>query len=219
MFNEVKKSILSGILITIGGVVYLSSIAAGMAWLGAILFSGGLFAICIYGFNLYTGKVGYIAFKFKDVKYIGFVAQICLVNILTTFVLGILVGKYFPNIHDTAVSVYTKKLAAPLMKDFVSGIFCGILMFLAVDTWKKGYKVGLFIYVPVFIVAGFDHSIANSFYNGAALGEYTFTLKNLWLVLTVVAGNGLGGMIFPVLTRSWKSNKKTEEEVKMEYTA
>lgn len=77
-------------------------------------------------------------------------------------------------------------------------------MFLAVDTWKQGQKIGLFIYVPVFIIAGFDHSIANSFYNGAALGEYTFTLNNLWFILIVVAGNAVGGMIFPLLTRSWK---------------
>ena len=43
--NEVKKSILSGILISIGGCVYLSSIALGYSWFGALLFSGGLYAI------------------------------------------------------------------------------------------------------------------------------------------------------------------------------
>lgn len=207
MVNEIKKSILSGILISIGGCVYLASTNIGngwYGWFGALLFSGGLFAICVYGFNLYTGKVGYIAYHFKDVKYIGFVGQVCFFNLLTTFLLGILIGKYFPNIQEAAVKSYTAKLAAPYWKDFVSGIFCGMLMFLAVDTWKQGQKIGLFIYVPVFIIAGFDHSIANSFYNGAALGEYTFTLNNLWFILIVVAGNAVGGMIFPLLTRSWK---------------
>lgn len=143
-------------------------------------------------------------YHFKDVKYIGFVGQVCFFNLLTTVLLGILIGKYFPNIQDAAVKSYTAKLAAPYWKDFVSGIFCGMLMFLAVDTWKQGQKIGLFIYVPVFIIAGFDHSIANSFYNGAALGEYTFTLNNFWFILIVVAGNAVGGMIFPLLTRSWK---------------
>lgn len=204
MINDIKKSILSGILISIGGCVYLASVAAGYPWFGSILFSGGLYAICVYGFNLYTGKVGYIGYHFSDVKYIGFVGLVCLFNILTTFLLGVLIGKYFPNIQAAAVKSYTAKLAAPYWKDFVSAIFCGMLMFLAVDTWKQGQKIGLFIYVPVFIIAGFDHSIANSFYNGAALGDYTFTLHNLWFVLIVILGNGVGGMVFPVLTRNWK---------------
>lgn len=208
MLNEIKKSILSGILISIGGCVYMASVFAGMPWLGAILFSGGLFAICVYGFNLYTGKVGYIAYHFKDVKYIGLVALICLFNIITTFVLGVLIGKYFPNIREAAVKAYSAKLAAPYWKDFVSSIFCGILMFLAVDTWKKGEKIGMFIYVPLFIIAGFDHSIANSFYNGAALNDQTWTLNNLFFVLIVILGNGIGGMIFPLLTRSWKEENK-----------
>ncbi len=177
----------------------MASVASGMPWLGAILFSGGLYAICVYGFNLYTGKVGYIGYNLKDGKYIGFVFMVCFFNILTTFVLGILVGMYFPNIHDAAVKAYTTKLAAPYWKDFISGIFCGMLMFLAVDTWKKGHKIGLFIYVPLFIIAGFDHSIANSFYNGAALGDYTWTWNNLFFILIVVLGNAVGGMVIPLL--------------------
>lgn len=203
--DEVKKSILSGILISIGGCVYLSSITLGYSWFGALLFSGGLYAICVYGFNLYTGKVGYIAYNFKDAKYIIFVLQICIVNILTTFLLGLLIGSCFPSIHEAAVKSYTAKLSSPYLKDFVSAVFCGMLMFLAVDTWKKGNKIGLFIYVPVFIICGFDHSIANSFYNGASFGDYTFTLENLLFVLIVILGNGLGGMVFPLLTREWKS--------------
>ena len=74
--NNIIKSILSGILISIGGTVYLSSINSGVPWFGAILFSAGLFTICEYGYNLYTGKVGYIGFHFKDVKYIGLVLLI-----------------------------------------------------------------------------------------------------------------------------------------------
>lgn len=205
MWNEIKKSILSGILISIGGSVYLSSVVAGFPWFGAVLFSAGLFTICEYGLNLYTGKVGYIGYKFKDIKYIGLVALICLINIITTFVLGILIGKFFPSIRDAALTTYAKKLDASLLKAFVSSIFCGMLMFLAVDTWKRGKILGVFIYVPVFIICGFDHSIANSFYNGAALSDFTFTWKNLAFVLLVILGNGLGGILFPVFTRDWKS--------------
>ena len=65
MINDIKKSILSGLMICIGGTVYLSCIALNIKPLGAFLFAAGLYTICVYGFNLYTGKVGYIAFNFK----------------------------------------------------------------------------------------------------------------------------------------------------------
>ena len=202
MINEIKKAILSGILISIGGCVYMASVTAGLKWFGALLFCGGLFAICIYGFNLYPGKVGYLAYDFKDKKAWELVIVTCFFNQLITFLIGIAVGKYFPSIQEAAAKAYSAKLAAPLAKLFISGIFCGILMFLSVDTWKSGHKLGLFIYVPVFIIAGFDHSVANSFYNGAAFGPETFTLKNAAVVATVTIANGLGGWIFPLLTKN-----------------
>lgn len=77
-------------------------------------------------------------------------------------------------------------------------------MYLAVDTWKRGAKIGCFIYIPLFILCGFDHSIANSFYNGAALGEHTFTLQNLAIILIVILGNAIGGMLVPLLVRHWR---------------
>ena len=51
-------------MIAVGGTIYLSCIAKGWAPFGAVLFAAGLYTICVYGFNLYTGKVGYIAYNF-----------------------------------------------------------------------------------------------------------------------------------------------------------
>jgi formate/nitrite transporter FocA (FNT family) len=206
MLTEIRKSIAAGILISIGGCVYLACSVKGIAWLGAILFCVGLFGICEYGFNLYTGKVGYIAYKFSDVKYIGSVAVILLVNLLTTFLVGALMSLEFTDMAAFARELYAAKLDASLTKSFVSAIFCGMLMFLAVDINKRGNKLGIFLAVPTFILSGFDHSVANSFYNGIALGENTFTLRNAAFVAVVVVGNAIGGMVFPLLMRG----KKTE---------
>ena len=201
MFSEIKKSVASGLLITIGGCVYLTCNEYGLGWFGSILFSAGLFTICEYQFNLYTGKVGYIACNFKDTRYILLVLRILLVNLLTSFLMGILVGRYFPVVSGAAKKIYEAKLNCSLVKSFISAVFCGILMYLAVDTWKRGKKIGVFIYIPVFIMCGFDHSIANSFYNGAALGEHTFTLANAALTTVVILGNAAGGMIFLLLIK------------------
>ena len=207
--TDIKKAAASGILISIGGCVLLASTKSGMMWAGAVLFSLGLFAICEYGFNLYTGKVGYIAEHFKDFKYIRLVLLILVVNLLTTFIMGILVSFCLPDIAESARASYASKLAADPKKWVLSSILCGLLMYLAVDLWKRGQKIGVFLCVPVFIFSGFDHSIANSFYNGAAIGEQTFTFRNLAFVVVVVLGNALGGMILPMLTRKWRKTSES----------
>ncbi len=202
MLNEIKKAVLSGIMISIGASVYLACLNKGLVWLGAFLFSAGLFTICEYEFNLYTGKVGYIALDFKNFKYIRLVFLILLVNIFTTWILGILCSCVFSNIKNPALSIYSTKISLPLWKLFISGIFCGILMFLAVDTWKRGKTIGCFIYIPVFILCGFDHCIADAFYFGAAKGFKTIlSLENIIFLLVVVLGNGAGGMLIPLLTK------------------
>ena len=39
---------------------------------------------------------------------------------------------------------------------------CGILMYIAVDIYKNKKSIlGIFLAVPVFILSGFEHSIAN----------------------------------------------------------
>lgn len=210
MLNNIKLSILSGLMIAVGGTIYLSCIAKGWVPFGAVLFAAGLYTICVYGFNLYTGKVGYIAYNFKDVNYIGLVILILVFNLITTYLLGIVCAYAFPAIVEPAKKIYEAKLAAPLLRLLITGIFCGLLMFLAVDTWKKGSPFGCFIYIPVFIISGFDHSIANSFYNGVANGfADAFTMQNALVVITVVIGNAIGGMLVPIMTRVWKEAKNS----------
>lgn len=209
MAENIKRSVLAGILISTGGCIYLACAKNGLAWVGALLFTVGLYTICEYGFNLYTGKVGYVAERFRDVKYIGFVASVLLVNLLTTFAAGALVSVSLPDIAAQARTVYAAKLEGEPLQWLVSSVFCGMLMFIAVDTFRRGSRLGMFLCVPAFILAGFDHSIANSFYNGAALGEGTFTLENLAFVVIVVLGNALGGMLIPLLTRSRKKRSGT----------
>lgn len=228
MLKDIKLSLLSGLMISVGGSVYMSCRTMGLTWLGAILFAAGLFTICVYGFNLYTGKVGYIAYNFRDYHYIRLVGLIVAFNLFSTFILGIIVAYTYPKIGAEAFNVYTPKMETPLLKTFFSGTFCGLLMFLAVDTWRKGKMAGCFIFVPTFIFAGFDHSIANSFYNGASFGiqiqsaeilneinvflKYPidsfdcFSIRNGLVILVNVAANAFGGMIVPMLTRKWGDN-------------
>lgn len=207
MIEDIKKAAVSGILISIGGCVLLSSTKAGSMWAGALLFSLGLFAICEYGFNLYTGKVGYIADDFKNWRYILKVLLILVINLITTFIVGILVSLCLPDIAEAARASYAAKLAAEPPKWALSSVLCGLLMYLAVDLWKRGRRIGVFLCVPTFIFCGFDHSIANSFFNGAAIGAQTFSGRNILFIIIVILGNAAGGMLLPLLKEKQEKRK------------
>lgn len=202
MGENIRKSVLAGLMISIGGFVNLACGLKGLPWAGALLFAVGLFTICEYGFNLYTGKAGYIAEDFSNVRYIGFVVGVLAVNLATTFAVGAGLSFLYADIAESARALYSAKLSAPLAKSFVSAVLCGVLMFAAVDAQKRGTRLGIFLAVPAFILAGFDHSIANSFYGGLAVGADTLSLRNLAFTLTVVLGNAAGCMLIPLLMKT-----------------
>lgn len=196
------KSIMSGILIGIGGIVYLS---VENKYLGAFLFSLGLFTIIQFGFLLYTGKVGYI--PEKPVFYIKEVAVTLLGNVLGT---AFTASAVFPthirsNIHEKAVSIISTKISDSFLSQVILGFFCGMLMYIAVENGRisrnKGYDIsavfGTVLPVMVFILCGFNHSVADCFYFFAA----DLSFKGALYILIVAVGNALGGMTIPLLKK------------------
>ena len=91
------------------------------------------------------------------------------------------------------------KLAAHPLSWLTNGILCGILMYLAVMGYKRAkdtpHALASVLYaIPVFIVAGFEHSIADLGYLALAipaLGAGDIA-KMLGMILVVVAGNVIG---------------------------
>lgn len=93
------------------------------------------------------------------------------------------------------------KLNDSLLSLFVLAIFCGILMFIAVDTYKHHYEkkdtmvtVVAMLGVVVFILAGFEHCIADMFYFTLA-GAFPKAFPAL-IVMTL--GNAVGGNLIPL---------------------
>ena len=104
------------------------------------------------------------------------------VIIVGNFVGCLVTGLMMP--YDVATTLVDNKLALDWYAVVFRGVFCGVLMFIAVD----------FFCVPVFILAGFEHSIADMFYFCSA---GVFTLEALVFIVQVIIGNGIGGMIIP----------------------
>lgn len=188
-------SIGAGIYVSIAGSAFFGS---DNRFIGSALFCVALVAICYQGLYLFTGKIGYLA-DTHDKQSVVDVLLTLLGNGIATVVCGLAVSYLKPGYRETAAAMCQNKLALSLGQAFVAAIFCGILMYTAVEVFKTGKSpLGIFFCVPAFIIAGFEHSIANMFYFASARmlsGEAAVFL------LVVILGNSVGGMILPWLKR------------------
>ena len=194
------KSILAGIMIGIGGTIYLS---LDNKIVGSILFAIGLFIIVVYSFNLYTGKMGYLINNFTK-KYIRELIITLIGNFIGTFFVGFVLRytRIYTSISDKAKGLVDIKLNDTLISILILSFFCGILMYLAVNTYKEVKDIGkylaVFLGVIVFILCGFEHCIANMYYFSVSS---TWSLNTLLYLLVMILGNSLGGILIPLCNK------------------
>ena len=198
------KSIFAGIMIGIAGTVYLR---VDNNIVGAFLFSIGLLVICMYGMNLYTGKIGYILIN--KLNYIYELLITILGNFIGTFLVARLVLlTRFKSVSDKAVDLVNLKLNDNLFSIFILAVLCGILMYIAVNNYKKiNNEIGkyscIFMCVMVFILSGFEHSIANMYYISVA---NLLSLKSLLYILVMLLGNSIGSILIALYYNRFYKN-------------
>lgn len=199
MLNFVK-SLYSGLCIGLGGTAFLS---CDNKILGAFLFGLGLFTILNFGFNLFTGKVGY--FVNNKPSYWGFLGIVWLGNFAGTFLFAKMmsVTRYGDTLQTKANALCLVKDGDSIVSLLVLGIFCGMLMFIAADGFKTienqfGKIVTVFLPVMVFILSGFEHCIADMFYFSLA-GDFSPAMLQSLVVVTI--GNSIGGGLIPLMQK------------------
>lgn len=202
--NILFKGIYAGMMIGIGGTVYLS---ISNSIIGAIFFSVGLLTICIYKMNLYTGMIGYIIEN--KLNYIVTLLLTLIGNFIGTMITSLLVL----NTRIANLSVRAKEISAIKINDnylsiFILSIFCGMLMYIAVNTFKKEKDsivryLAIFICVIVFILSGFEHCIANMYYISLAK---LWSLKAVLSMLIMVLGNSVGSIFIAIFNNKIKEN-------------
>ena len=201
MLKKFVSGIMAGILIAIGGTVFLS---CEDKTTGAVLFAVALLCICIEGYSLYTGRICYIPEKHDKDAVSGLFLGL-LGNFVATFLCARAIIYAMPAVGEKANAMCALKLTQTVPATFVRAVFCGILIFLAVDIYKrKDRVVGILFAIPVFILSGYEHSIADMYYF-AASGIYTW--QTLLFVVNVLLGNTVGGMLLPVLSRLGRKDK------------
>lgn len=194
------RAVLAGMAIGMGGCVFMGTADAGFKWVGAILFSIGLFTVFTFGLDLYTGKVGY--FVNNKPPYLVYLLVIIVGNFVGTLITGYMIPMEDMVSDATISSLVAKRLTdIDYFRVFCKGVFCGILMFIAADYYKTKKKyLATFVCVPVFILAGFEHSIADMFYfcsGGAYIFDNDLLVDAVLFILVVLLGNAVGGAIIP----------------------
>ena len=199
--KKVLSGVSAGILISIGGAVFL---ACEDRTIGAVLFSVALLCICIKGYSLFTGKVGFIPEKHGreeiSVLFLGLLG-----NLIATVLGGLAIRYALPATGAAAEVICASKLTQAAPQTFIRAVFCGILMYLAVSIYRdKSSFAGIFFCVPVFILSGFEHSIADMFYFAAA-GSFSGSV--VAFIVMVLLGNAVGGMLLPCLAMVGREGK------------
>lgn len=200
------SGILAGIMISIGGAVFLA--IKEISLIGAsFLFSLGLFMIISLKLHLYTGKVGYI---FENKKSF-------LLDLLITYIgniIGVVVSGYslrltrLSNLIDVSNKLVDTKVNDNLLSLFVLAIFCGFLIFLAVEVQKKDVP-GIFKFaaislpITVFLVTGYEHSIADAFYFSVS---NAWNFKSIIRLIVISIGNGVGSILLWAMLRFYEKH-------------
>ena len=195
IFRLITKSILAGVLIALAGIVYLN---CSDKVVGSFLFSFGLCLVIILEANLYTGKVGYI----KSVDSLSEVLFMLILNLVSAYLVGLLSG--MGPMHDSAAAIVTTKLETEWWITLLKSIGCGICIYGSVEGSKKTKSyIPVILGVMCFILAGFNHVVADAFYIGAA------RFGSLQYLLLVAIGNAIGSILIRLLQRGWKDELPT----------
>ena len=176
-----RKSFFAGILIGLGACGYLA--LGGLP--GAIIFAFGLIGVVLSGSLLYTGRAGVM--KLSET---GSLALIWLFNILACILLGLLMASLGGEPVERAQTAVAGHLAQGPWRSFLRAIGCGLIIDIAVWMYRTTKNILPVLFgVPLFIVCGFYHSIADVVYLVAA---WKWSPDILWYYPVIVLGNYAG---------------------------
>ena len=188
ILNLITKSILAGLLISLAGIVYLN---CSDKIVGSLLFSLGLISVILLEANLFTGKIGYVNSKRSILD--------SLLMLVFNLVAASIVGLIYRCGSDVAAQVAESKLLVFSETWWLTGlkaIGCGVAIYLAVEGYKKSKSlIPVILGVMVFILAGWNHCIADCFYMAAG----SSSALAIPYLLVVIVGNSIGSLLIRFL--------------------
>lgn len=199
MIKLLRSSIFAGIAIGAAGFGFLASGVQSEAYgslAGAVLFSFGLLTVVGYKLKLYTGTAGFIRRN-----EVGQLLLILSGNIIGCM-LAALLSRVSPlEIQEAAQNILELRLRTGAVRCGLLGIGCGFIMTTAVQFARQKQYLPLLFGVPLFIVCGFTHCVADAFYYLCV--PLTFwkahALEILAVYACIVTGNLIGCNLYRIV--------------------
>ena len=175
MIKLFRSAVLAGITIGVAGFGYLASGVQGEVYgtlVGAVLFCFGLLTVLGYRLALYTGTAGFIFTRLSPM-----------------------------DLQTPAQAVLQGRLNTGALRCGILAIGCGFIMTTTVNFARKGNVLPLLFGVPLFIVCGFPHCMADAFLYMTA--PFSFLKANVLSILPmyicIVIGNFVGCNLYRIV--------------------
>lgn len=198
MIKLFRSSVFAGICIGIAGFGFLATgqQAAYGSLIGAILFSFGLLTVVGYKLKLYTGTAGFI-----NKNEIGDLFFILFGNIVGCLCIALMSRMSPLGIQTAAQKVLELRMGAGALQCGILAIGCGFIMTTAVHFARKGQFLPLVFGVPLFIVCGFPHCVADAFYFLCVPFAFikAHFLQVLCVYVCIVLGNLVGCNLYRIV--------------------
>ena len=183
--TTLRSSFMSGVFVGIAGFGYLAT----RDMVGSVLFAFALLGVVHYKTKLYTGAAGFVT-----PRELGQLALILFGNILGCLAVALLARASAMPLQEAAEQFLAKRLELGPLRGALLAIGCGFIMTTAVTFARKGSYFPLLFGVPLFIVCGFPHCVADAFYYLAApLAYWQANLGSILIFyVSIVLGNFVG---------------------------
>lgn len=224
-FKNFILAIFAGAFIAFGGLgsqiisCAVTPVALGRAMSG-LVFPVGLIMVIVAGGELFTGNcLLFIPVLDHQISVFDFVKNLVIVyvgNMIGAFLIaafvnyGHVLSLYHGELVKNVVTTASVKANMPFIDAFIKGVLCNVLVCIAV--WASqaseelsGRIIALYLPIFLFVVCGFEHSVANMYFIPAGMlaqhvyGQvgnislFGFFVTNL---IPVTLGNLVGGAVF-----------------------
>ncbi len=218
-------SIMAGFLIALAG--YASTVVSFSVnnfslskCLSALIFPMGLILVILLKTELFTGNsLLVIPLVNKKINIKSLLINWLLVyigNFIGSIILSLLIYKSGSLTNEALINAFiniaNKKISYNFMNLIILGTLCNMLVCTAVFlgvTHKNTLEKIFVIFIPIFlfVLLGFEHSVANMFYLsiGALLGKINFINLLIHNLLPVTLGNIIGGILIGLIFNYTKS--------------